>query len=556
MSESDAEGRTGDASSPSSASLVPEKPPDAQPPIPESAGEATPLEVPQPQPLSVKTATVTVSPSPVVEQWLPADSGKSTVETPADPPAPKNDPSPLYDASRNVSQSSSSKQSSQDGLSDYESAPQSASSQQSSSLPTPAPSTPSIATKSPPARAKSIVSLSSPPSEKVKKQVVASRDSVPTIPTPSPTSPTFPTPNPTTESRPQSKPAFKAVVHRKVTEPPVPPATSNLAPPETQQSTKQRRSGNNVNAIQVPPSPAGENLAILLEDAAMLEWRLTEGGDSAGSRAKELLETTPTSATFQPDPRQASASTLTEYASVPSVDSGSLSTRSVSIPSIREPLIDGEIPEGEETDRRSLASTTFSQRSPSSRKYLSNIYRLTGRRSSGAYPRDSMSMSSEDSSPVTTPPSDNDKRKGFGLAWPSGSPKKGTPNVSRSSSFADKIFNRNRTRSNVSTADQASERNSLYQSSQPSLTLTFPPETHADGVDIGARPTSCISPGDSNSEFSPTSSLLDKDIFDAFPSVPQTLPPGFHLDADNAGGRSSTLSVNGRKQVNQRLSMA
>jgi hypothetical protein len=390
----------------------------------------------------------------------------------------------------------------------------------------------------------------------VKKQVVASRDSVPTIPTPSPTSPTFPTPNPTTESRPQSKPAFKAVVHRKVTEPPVPPATSNLAPPETQQSTKQRRSGNNVNAIQVPPSPAGENLAILLEDAAMLEWRLTEGGDSAGSRAKELLETTPTSATFQPDPRQASASTLTEYASVPSVDSGSLSTRSVSIPSIREPLIDGEIPEGEETDRRSLASTTFSQRSPSSRKYLSNIYRLTGRRSSGAYPRDSMSMSSEDSSPVTTPPSDNDKRKGFGLAWPSGSPKKGTPNVSRSSSFADKIFNRNRTRSNVSTADQASERNSLYQSSQPSLTLTFPPETHADGVDIGARPTSCISPGDSNSEFSPTSSLLDKDIFDAFPSVPQTLPPGFHLDADNAGGRSSTLSVNGRKQVNQRLSMA
>ena len=107
-----------------------------------------------------------------------------------------------------------------------------------------------------------------------------------------------------------------------------------------------------------------------------------------------------------------------------------------------------------------------------------------------------------------------------------------------------------------------SERNSLYESSQPSLTLSFPsdlsPEAHPDAVEInGARPTSWISP-DSNSEFSPASSLLDKDLFDAFPSVPQTLPPGFHLDADNAsvGGRSSTLAVNGRKQVNQRLSMA
>jgi len=235
----------------------------------------------------------------------------------------------------------------------------------------------------------------------------------------------------------------------------------------------------------------------------------------------------------------------------------------MSIPSIREPSGDSDIPEGEETDGRSLASTTFSQRSPSHRKYLSNIYRLTSRRSSGympgSYPRDSMSMSSEDSSPVTTP-SDNGKRKGFGIAWPSASPKKGGPNVGRSSSFADKIFSRNRTKSNVSSG--ASERTSLYGSSQPSLTLTFPselsPESHSEGLEIGgASPTSWISPCDSNPEFSPASSLLDKDIFDAFPSVPQTLPPGFYLDAENASvGRASTLPVNGRKQVDQRLSMA
>lgn len=107
-----------------------------------------------------------------------------------------------------------------------------------------------------------------------------------------------------------------------------------------------------------------------------------------------------------------------------------------------------------------------------------------------------------------------------------------------------------------------SERNSIYESSQPSLSLSlsFPseltPEIHPDGVDSDTRPTSWMSPGDSNPEFSPASSLLDKDIFDAFPSVPQTLPPGFHPGAESAGmGRASTLPVHGRKQVNQRLSM-
>lgn len=117
-----------------------------------------------------------------------------------------------------------------------------------------------------------------------------------------------------------------------------------------------------------------------------------------------------------------------------------------------------------------------------------------------------------------------------------------------------------RTRVLVDLIYVVSERNSIYESSQPTLSLSFPselsPETHPDSVDIDTRPTSWISPGDSNSEFSPASSLLDREIFDAFPSVPQTLPPGFHVDAENTDvGRASTLPVNGRKQVNQRLSM-
>ncbi|KAH0826966.1 hypothetical protein J3R83DRAFT_4625 [Lanmaoa asiatica] len=582
MSTSDAEGvEFVDALSPSLSSLAPEKPPettDSQPPNPESVIEPTLLEVEEPQPSSLEAPEVTLQPLEpplVTEQSLPADSGVSKVDTPAEhPPAPQNLPFPVHDAYQNASQSPTIEQSSKDGLSDYESAPQSAVSQPSPSLPEPASSvpslvpadTPSTPPEPTPTRAEIVVvSRSSSPPENVAKQVAASQGSAiattapnPTLPVP----PSIPTPSLTTEARSQGKPTFKAVVHRKVTELPISPAASGLAPPATSQLIQKRR-GVNSNVIDVPSSPGHGDLAVLLEDAALLELRLTEG-DGTGLNAKELLAATPTNATFQPDLRHVSASTLTEHAPMPSIDSGSQSVRSVSIPSIRESFVDGDIPEGDETDGRSLASTTFSQRSPSHRKYLSNIYRLTSRRSSGympgTYPRDSMSMSSEDSSPVTTP-SDNGKRKGFGIAWPSTSPKKIGSNVSRSSSFADKIFNRNRTKSNVSTADQVSERSSLYESSQPTLSLSFPselsPETNPDGVDIGSRPESWISPGDSNSEFSPASSLLDKDIFDAFPSVPQTLPPGFHLDAENAGvGRTSTLPVTGRKQVNQRLSMA
>lgn len=606
VSVSDAEARAVDLVdelSPSMSSLVPEKPPETieeQIPSLESASSAvqpiveeTPSAVEEPQPspsLEAPEDTPEISePPPVGEEPSPVDLGTSDIPT-GDPPAPQNHPSPLYDASQNVSQSSIVEQSSKDGLSDYESAPQSAVSQpppplpeSASSVPSSLPAdVPSVAPETTPAVAETVAaSPSISPTAKVTKLVATSRGSAITISVPNPIGPvplSIPTPAPATEERSQSKPTFKAVVHRKVTEPSIATAPCSLAPPETSRLTKQRQSGN---VIQAPPSPGYGDLAVLLEDAALLEWRLTEG-DSAGLKAKGLLPTTPTptSATFQTDTRHASASTLTEHAPPPSADSGSQSVRSMSIPSIREPLIDGEIPEGEETDGRSLASTTFSQRSPSHRKYLANIYRLTGRRSSsympGAYPRDSMSMSSEDSSPVTTP-SDTGKRKGFGIAWPSASPKKGGSNVGRSSSFADKIFNRNRTKSDVSTADQGtshdtlyacfgdliyavSERNSLYESSQPSLTISFPsellPERHPDGVDMGARPTSWISPGDSNSEFSPASSLLDRDIFDAFPSVPQTLPPGFHLDVENADmGRASTLSVKGRDQVNQRLTM-
>ncbi|KAH7889323.1 hypothetical protein F5I97DRAFT_506388 [Phlebopus sp. FC_14] len=358
------------------------------------------------------------------------------------------------------------------------------------------------------------------------------------------------------------KSSFKAVVHRKVTEPPVAPATaSSLATPTTPQITR-LRAANGV-TVETPASPGYGDLAVLLEEAAMLEKRLTEG-EAVNASAETLLPTTPTTATFQPEGQSQSASTLTSHASG---DSSSLSGRSVSIPSIREPGIDSDIPEEDEIDGKSLASTTFSQRSPSHRKYLSSIRRFTSRRSSshmpGAYPRDSISLSSEDSAPVATPPNGNDgKGSSFGIAWPSVSPKKSGSSVGRSSSFTDKIFNRNRTKSNVSTAETGMlndirYRSSLYMSSQTNLSLAptsnLTPDKRSDRADVGARPASWMSPHD-GSDFSPTPSLFDKDIFDAFPSVPQTIPLGPQHDGRSIG-RASTLPAKGRKHADQRLSM-
>lgn len=223
-----------------------------------------------------------------------------------------------------------------------------------------------------------------------------------------------------------------------------------------------------------------------------------------------------------------------------------------------------DIPEEDEGDGRSLASTSASHRSSSHKRYLSSIRRLTGRRSSnympGAYPRDSISTCSEDSAPVATP-SDHGDGSGFGITWPSVSPKKG--GMGKSSSFADKLFNRNRTKSNVSTVE--TDQGSIYNSSKRSFTLSQPPTPpptksspgrHASELP-GSRPSHWMVSRDSSS--SPAPSILEKEIFDEFPSVPQTLPPGpLHLSPDLSGAavhRLSTLPVKTRKHSQQRLSM-
>lgn len=361
-------------------------------------------------------------------------------------------------------------------------------------------------------------------------------------------------------AKPEVKRSFTAVVHRKVTEMSAATApTSSLSAPMTPQVARVRRTGSTF-AAEPHPSPGYGELAILLEEAALLEMKLTEGD---GSESVEgVLPKTPTLDTFATDIRSVSSSTLTEHVKAPSTETASLSERSISIPSIREPNMD--IPEEDEGDGRSLASTSASHRSSSHKRYLSSFRRLTGRRSSnympGAYPRDSISTCSEDSAPVATP-SDNGDGSGFGITWPSVSPKKG--GMGKSSSFADKLFNRNRTKSNVSTVE--TDQGSIYNSSKRSFTLSQPPTPpptksspgrHASELP-GSRPSHWMVSRDSSS--SPAPSILEKEIFDEFPSVPQTLPPGpLHLSPDLSGAavhRLSTLPVKTRKHSQQRLSM-
>ncbi|KAH7914041.1 hypothetical protein BJ138DRAFT_1001032 [Hygrophoropsis aurantiaca] len=370
----------------------------------------------------------------------------------------------------------------------------------------------------------------------------------------------------------QIKRSFTAVVHRKVTETPAATIPASNLIPVTPQVARIKRTARGT-VIEPPASPGYGELAALLEEAAMLEMRLTEGNGSTEFRDSGLtsenpstefhLPKTPTATAFRPELRSDSASTLTSQTRTQSIDSRSLSDRSISIPSIREPTIDGDIPEEDEEG-------TGTQRSPKSPlpKYLSGFRRLasssSSRRSSsympGAYPRDSISMSSEDSVPVRTPSdsgSDAPGGPGHGVAWPSVSPKKSA--MSRSTSFADKLFHRVRTKSNSSTAETGKSF-TLSISSSASSKRT-PVRSPSDASDVpSARPNSWAPPRDSLSR---PASLFDKDIFDAFPSVPETVPhppPHSHLSPDDYSGgggmgRSATLPVKGRKQVAQRLSM-
>jgi hypothetical protein len=198
--------------------------------------------------------------------------------------------------------------------------------------------------------------------------------------------------------------------------------------------------------------------------------------------------------------------------------------------------------------------------------------------------RQSVSMSSEissseDSVPVMTPPdnspgfvgngaggplprmrtpsthSQSSNRPGsvINVPWPSISPKKNQGSLSRATSFAEKIF-RGRKKSNTSIQFDATERMSGVEPLPsfnviPELPNVFPPSPSLHELVLAAPDTDAETSFDSSLQPPPStppqastrvswmststtsndsslirSPLFDKDMFDAFPSVPQNVP--------------------------------
>lgn len=235
-----------------------------------------------------------------------------------------------------------------------------------------------------------------------------------------------------------NKPAFSAVVHRKITE--IPPSTESDIP--TSQSMPispvvKRTLAPNSSAVP-PASPGYADLTALLEEAALLEAKL-----AAGEATNDIGEQiNGPDGGFQLEPF--------------SVDSSS------SIPSIMR----SASPDSMQREHKKSSPTTPSK--SAGFRMLSGIRRFTststGRSIKESHSRMSTSgseFSSEDSASVNTPsenglafpvmhPNGSRQSMSSGLsAGYSTSPKK-NGSMGRASSIADKIWHRNRTKSNNS----------------------------------------------------------------------------------------------------------
>lgn len=155
-----------------------------------------------------------------------------------------------------------------------------------------------------------------------------------------------------------------------------------------------------------------------------------------------------------------------------------------------------------------------------------------------ATPQDSFDVSVGNRSPGY------DGSSGIGIGWPSMSPKK-SPSLyrasSRASSFAEKIFSRNRTKSTASSVYTRAESLSDYTPSLTPIIVPPMPPLPSDNMaplSAGVANAPSTSPSgrlswlshSSTSTTSPSSPLiLNKDVCDAFPSVPQQRPSGSSL---------------------------
>ena len=301
--------------------------------------------------------------------------------------------------------------------------------------------------------------------------------------------------------------SFSAVVHGKITEIPASSSKSSLRKlPATPQLARVRRSMR----AEPPPSPGYGELAVLLEEAAMLEKRLLEGDipsdartraseqqQMAGSR-EERMKALPPEPQLRREvaeghlkPKFSFRNSLARSKSGRPRDLNNLNVQAPgssqreqlrarsAFASIRQPPIQPMPSHKEPSPKKGDHAVGGPQTTPPKPplpRYISGLRRLaSASRSSsspGAYPRLSVSTSSElssdDSALVVTPPdhslnfatagqlvtatrSTSEFGSESGTMWPSVSPKRIGGSLSRATSYAEKIWHRRRTKSGVST---------------------------------------------------------------------------------------------------------
>ncbi|TFK46645.1 hypothetical protein OE88DRAFT_877845 [Heliocybe sulcata] len=273
--------------------------------------------------------------------------------------------------------------------------------------------------------------------------------------------------------------SFHAVVHKKVTE------DVHLVG-RTQQTPQIKRVQSST--MDPPPSPGGGDLASLLMNAALLEEQLSGGGlPSPGL-------TTVVTPTIAVESDESGSRTLTpvqeSFAQVVDVPSPSSSSSHHTLHPNDSP--DSIVFPSDSSRSQEEFPPTPPPKSARTRYFSRSLRSI----------RHSMSLSSEDSDPVVTPPLEE-------LSPPKGSVKS---TMSRATSFVERIRSRKRTKSTVSTASTT-----VVDPTDEEMPEASPP------TDTGsARPVSWANTSSTTS--SPMTDIFDPAFFDEFPAVPQDLP--------------------------------
>lgn len=322
-----------------------------------------------------------------------------------------------------------------------------------------------------------------------------------------------------------------------------------------------------------PASPSANELTALLQEAAWLEQRLMDGNTSIQEPVTPVLE--PDVQSNSPVSTHASTTPSPILITPSRLQSIEIQHSQQPISSYSPPTLQIHAPAASAADEE--VPPTPPPKSARTRRYFSLRSKLPTM--PGAYPRHSMSseISSEDSAPVTTPPSPTfdlvmppksshdgmsvksaKSGRSFRSALSGKSGKSEAPSmreslklsprrgVARATSFAERLLNR------------ASRTKSIIEDSPtepiPELSRLEPIPQIEPMHPLPETPTSFIS--SSSADTSPNNTIsFDRDIFDAFPSVPEGLPqrPASFLfpipgdqDSPSALARSSTMPARHR----------